>query len=69
MQKYKTFRAMLHKMRLRSQYFYGRKHVDSMPTFWITSKEYYEFEKDDCVKRHRTCQSAYFTYEISEPVR
>lgn len=64
MQKYKTWSAMAHKLRLRSGYYYGWKNI----TLNCSARGYYRFEKEQCIKLHRTCQSAFFTYNCPEPI-
>lgn len=64
MQKYKSYRAMTHKMRLRSRYYYGWNNRKRN----CTARDYYSFEKEQCKYFGRTCQSAFFTYNCPEPI-
>ena len=68
MHKYKTFRAMCHKMRLRSCYYYKWKDHGTTLLSSHPIRDYYRFEKAWCKDLNRTCQSAFFTYEVKEPI-
>ena len=63
MQRYISFRAMKHKMRLRTQYFYNREYDCN-----LTARHFYKFEKERIRIEHTMCQLGYFTYYgIGEP--
>lgn len=67
MQKYKTYRAMIHKMSLRGQYCYRYKERTTFP-MGHPIQDYYSYEKIFCKDQHRTCQSAFFTYDVKIPI-
>lgn len=61
---------MLHKLRLRAMYYYGwrRGKYEFNYRFGHSVRDYYSFEKEQCKDLGRTCQSALFTYNCSEPI-
>ena len=68
MQKYKTYRAMAHKLRLRGIYYYGWRYGGIKLLSYHAARDYYRFEKGQCKDLDRTCQSAFFTYNCPEPI-
>lgn len=67
MQKYKTFRAMAHKMRLRVKYYYHFKGHGVNMLGPHAARTYYRAEKEWCKDIRRSCQSAFFTYNVKTP--
>lgn len=68
MQKYKSCRAMFHKMRLRGKYYYKYKDHGVIMLSDHPVRDYYRLEKEWCKDQHRTCQSAFFTYNCKAPI-
>lgn len=68
MQKYKTVRAMWHKLRLRGKYYYKYKDHGVNMVSNHPIQDYYRLEKEWCKEYHRTCQSAFFTYDCKVPI-
>lgn len=67
MQKYKTHKAMMYKCRLRAEYYYHKPFSDRA-VFDYKPRQYYQFEKEATVRGHRTCQSAFYTYNCGVPI-